>query len=218
MYVQKRKRSRNSRNRFILRSFYGKGSEYLLIDFPFSNFCLLVLETDAAFELSSWRRGSTYKTSPFRCHPLVLSSVSPVNPLVTSSSDLPVSSVKRAASKRFSPFYSISLPLFFVPSSLFSFSPFSKTLSRRMSHLPFHIRLQLYIVLSPVVVNVSTGFSTDAQTLFEQIKSLSRRLKVFTRGDFEVQFSDVMKRVGRYWLNARVATNLALVINSKKLS
>lgn len=45
--------------------------ERLLIDFPFSNFCLLVFhEEDTAFQLllSFWRSGSAYKTSPFRCH------------------------------------------------------------------------------------------------------------------------------------------------------
>lgn len=44
------------------------------------------------------------------------------------------------------------------------------------------------MVFGPAVVYVSPGFSTDAQTLFGQIKSLSRRLKVFARGDFKVQF------------------------------
>lgn len=98
-------------------------------------------------------------------------------------------SAKRATGKRFSPFYSIP-PLSLFPSSdlpSFSFSPFSETPSRRMSRLPFHIRLRLwYSVLCGGVC--ITGFLMDAQTLFGQIKSLSWRLKVFARGNFKVQF------------------------------
>lgn len=114
--------------------------KYLLIDFPFSNFCLLVLETDAAFELlSSWRRGSTYKTSPFRCHPLVLSPVSPGNPLVPGSSGplrarYPPRSVQPA-----------NVFLLFIPSHPLSPSPhpthphFLFLLSARRRHDECHI-------------------------------------------------------------------------------
>lgn len=102
------------------------------------------------------------------------------------------SSAKRAAGKRFSPFYSIPPSSSDPPS--FSFSPFSEMPSPRMSHLPFHIRLRLWY-FSPAVVYVSPGFSTDVQILFRQIKSLSRRLKVFARGGFKVQFLDAMNKV-----------------------
>jgi len=65
------------------------------------------------------------------------------------------------------------------------------------------------VVFSPVVVYVSPGFSTDAQTLFGQIKSLSR-LKVFTRGDFEVQFLEVkkMKSSSRFAKNRSLTNHL----------
>lgn len=172
--------------------FRGKRSEYLLIDFPFSNFCLLVLETDAAFELlSSRRRGSTYKTSPFRCHPLVLSPVSPANPLATRSSDSPAPGILHEACSRqtfFSfLFHPIPFPVpSFHPPLSFSFSPFSETPSRRMSHLPFHIRLRLWYCGG---VYVSPGFSTGMRKHYlDKQKVYYDVLKCSQEGTLECNF------------------------------
>lgn len=127
--------------------------------------------------------------------PCTIAPVSPANPsLVPGSSDPPrrsASSPKRAVGKRFSPFYSIPVALPPVPSSLpssFSFSPFSETLPRR--HDECHICRFIFVcgIRSCGGARITPFLSTDAQTLFGQIKSLSRRLKIFARADFGVQF------------------------------
>lgn len=139
----------------------------LLIDFPFNNFCLLVLEADAAFELLSfWRRGSTYKTSPFRYRlsrqPLSSRAlflprirhppwgVQPANVFLLFIPSRPSSQLRHP-----------TLPRFLL-------LLFKETPSRRMSHLPFHIvynwGIQLVVVEMYSYEN-TPRFSTDARTL-----------------------------------------------------
>lgn len=141
----------------------------LLIDFPFNNFCLLVLEADAAFELLSfWRRGSTYKTSPFR-YRLSRQPLSSRGPRSPPHSRHPSWNVQPAnvfllfiPSRPPSPLRHPTLPHFLFPF-------FKETPSRRMSHLPFHIvyswGIQLVVVEMYPCENTPC-FSTDARTLF----------------------------------------------------
>jgi len=121
--------------------------------------------------------------------------VSPANLLVTGSPRAPVSSVKRAANVFLLFILSPSLLYSIIQTILIFFFSFQQDAVTNVTSAVSYSSTAV-VFCGGICI---TGFLNGC-ALFGQIKNLSRRFKVFTRTDFEVQFSDVMKRMGSYCL------------------